>query len=80
MGFSCDIRRIILFGSSLEFRCNSYSNIDLYIEKENPDKKLIPLPDPGCEVDTIFNLAPDSRLYQEIDRTGLLLYEKSNVF
>ncbi|MCD8134123.1 MAG: hypothetical protein LUE19_09785 [Clostridiales bacterium] len=28
-----NIRRVILFGSSLEFRCDSRSDIDLYIEK-----------------------------------------------
>ncbi len=33
-----NIRRLILFGSSLEFRCGSNSDIDLYIEKYDPKK------------------------------------------
>lgn len=29
-----NIQKIVLFGSSLQFRCSSYSDIDLYIEKK----------------------------------------------
>lgn len=34
-----NIRRPVLFGSSLEFRCSSASDIDLYVEKFDPEKK-----------------------------------------
>ncbi len=71
-----NIRKVILFGSSLEFRCNSASDIDLYIEKYDSDKKLIDLPEIDCEIDLISNLSPASRLYKEIEQTGLLLYER----
>lgn len=75
-----NIKRIILFGSSLEFRCDSHSDIDLYIEKADTKKKLPHLPVLDCEVDIISNLSPSSSLYKEIDKTGLLLYERgSNV-
>ncbi|MCD7956602.1 MAG: nucleotidyltransferase domain-containing protein [Lachnospiraceae bacterium] len=71
-----NIRRIVLFGSSLEFRCDSYSDIDLYIEKYDPDTKLCRLPDLDCGVDIVTNQPHTSRLYQEIDRTGLLLFDR----
>lgn len=71
-----NIRRLILYGSSLEFRCCSASDIDLYIEKYDPEKKLAYLPELDCEVDIITNLKPDNKLYQEIERTGLLLFER----
>lgn len=71
-----NIRRLVLYGSSLDFRCNSNSDIDLYIEKYDKKKKLETLPDLDCEVDIITNLSPESKLYQEIDRTGLLLIER----
>ena len=71
-----NVRRLVLFGSALEFRCNSYSDLDLYIEKENSGQKLEHLPELDCEIDIITNLSPDSRLYQEIERTGLLLFER----
>ncbi len=70
-----NIRRLVLFGSSLEFRCNSHSDIDLYIEKFDENKKMENLPELDCEVDIVTNLPPESRLYQEIDKTGLLLFE-----
>lgn len=71
-----NIRRVILFGSSLEFRCSSASDIDIYIEKEDPGKKLAYLPELGCEVDIITNLPSDNKLYQKIEQTGLLLFER----
>ena len=66
-----NIRRLILFGSSLEFRCGSNSDIDLYIEKYDPEKKLANLPECDCETDIITNLPPDNKLYQKIEQTGL---------
>lgn len=71
-----NIRKVILFGSSLEFRCSSRSDIDLYIEKYDPEKKLAFLPDIDCELDIITNLRPDNKLYQKIQEKGLLLIER----
>lgn len=71
-----NVKKIVLFGSSIEFRCNSYSDIDLYIEKYNHDKPLEKDYEIDCEVDLIFDLNPSSRLYQEIDKKGLLLFER----
>ncbi len=71
-----NINKIVLFGSSLEFRCSSYSDIDLYIEKEDPGLPLKKEPILDCELDIVMNLDHKNRLYQEIDRTGLLLFER----
>lgn len=71
-----NIHRVVLFGSSLQFRCNSFSDIDLYIEKYDSEKKLAHFPELDCEVDIITNLRADSKLYQEIERTGLLLFAR----
>lgn len=69
-----NVRKLVLFGSSLEFRCNS--NSDIYIEKIDKDKKLEHFPDLDCEVDIVTNLSPDSKLYFEIDKKGLILFER----
>ena len=71
-----NVRKLVLFGSSLEFRCNSNSDIDIYIEKKDRDKKLEHFPDLDCEVDIVTNLSPDSKLYFEIDKKGLILFER----
>lgn len=71
-----NVKKIVLFGSSIEFRCNSYSDIDLYIEKYDHEKPLEKNFEVDCEVDLLFDLEHDSRLYQEIDKKGLLLFER----
>ena len=71
-----NVCRLVLFGSALEFRCGSSSDLDLYVEKYDKDKKLEYFPELDCEVDIVTNLPADSRLYREIDRTGLLLFER----
>lgn len=76
LGKDQNIRRLILFGSSLEFRCNSFSDIDLYVEKYNSEKKLENFPELDCEIDIVTNLRSDNKLYQEIERTGLVLFER----
>lgn len=71
-----NISKMVLFGSSLDFRCDSFSDIDLYLEKHEKEKKLWQLPELDCEVDIITDLSLDSSLYREIDKTGLLLFER----
>jgi predicted nucleotidyltransferase len=70
-----NIHRIVLYGSSLEFRCSSNSDIDLYIEKYDKNQPLKKEPTVDCELDIMMDLDHSSRLYEEIDRTGLVLYE-----
>lgn len=72
-----NICKVIVYGSSLEFHCNSASDIDLYIEKFNSDKKLASFPDLDCETDIITNLPKDNKLYLQIMKTGLLLFERA---
>ena len=71
-----NIKKAALFGSSLEFRCSSACDIDLYIEKFDTGKKLEYIPELDCEVDIVTNLSPGNKLYNEIERTGLLLFER----
>lgn len=76
LGKDQNIRRLILFGSSIEFRCSSTSDIDLYIEKLDPEKKLTHFPELDCETDVVTNLPPENRLYQQIMQNGLVLFER----
>lgn len=56
--------------------CSSYSDIDLYIEKINPNLSMKKEPDVDCRIDIVMDLGHESRLYKEIDKKGLLLYER----
>uniref|UniRef100_N2AP47 Polymerase beta nucleotidyltransferase domain-containing protein n=1 Tax=Eubacterium plexicaudatum ASF492 TaxID=1235802 RepID=N2AP47_9FIRM len=71
-----NIKKIVLFGSSLEFRCGSYSDIDLYIEKKDPALPLRTEPVLDCELDIVMDLEHENRFYKQIDHTGLLLFER----
>ena len=73
-----NVQKIVLFGSSLEFRCDSFSDLDLYLEKKDPGLSLENEPESDCVVDLVMDLDHASSLYQEIDRTGLLLFDREN--
>lgn len=75
-----NIQKIVLFGSSLEFRCSSFSDLDLYIEKAEPSLPLKNEPSLDCEIDFVMDLNHNSSLYKEIDRTGLLLFERGQKY
>lgn len=72
-----NILKIVLFGSALEFRCSSFSDLDVYVEKKDPELPVSE-PDLGCELDILCNLDHSSRLYKEIEKKGLLLYERNS--
>lgn len=74
-----NIQKVIVFGSSLEFRCSSQSDLDLYIEKKNAQQPFLQEPEADCTLDIVTNLPSESRLYQEICRKGLLVWENKNV-
>ena len=71
-----NIKKVVLFGSSLEFRCNSNSDIDIYIEKWDREKKLEDMPELDCEIDIVTNLPSDSSLHREIEDKRLVLFER----
>ncbi len=71
-----NVKKAVLFGSSIEFRCSSYSDIDLYIEKYDQEKPLEKDFEIDCEVDILADLEHNTRLYQEIDKKGLILLER----
>ena len=75
-----NVQKIVLFGSALEFRCSSFSDIDLYIEKKDKNLPLQTEPAADCEIDIVTNLEQENRLYKEIERTGLLLFDRGQQY
>jgi len=74
-----NIVKIVIFGSALEFRCSSQSDLDVYLEKKDAQKPLLREPDVDCELDIVSNLPYESRLYHEIDEKGLIVWEAEHV-
>ncbi|MCI9176155.1 MAG: nucleotidyltransferase domain-containing protein [Lachnospiraceae bacterium] len=71
-----NVEYIVIFGSSADFSCNSYSDIDVYIKLVDKDRPLKQKPAISSEVDYIYNLDQDNALFREIERTGVLVYER----
>lgn len=69
-----NVKLVVVFGSSADFRCNSNSDIDVYIERfeDKPLKKAIV----ASEVDYIFDLDHESKLFKEIEKTGIVVFER----
>ena len=72
-----NIKCIIIYGSALDLRCRSFSDLDVYVETYDKDKSIkLPYDDLDTEVDLTRDISHTSRLYKEIDRTGLLILGK----
>lgn len=67
---------IVIFGSSADFSCNSYSDIDVYVQLKDETQALKKKPDIRSEVDYIFNLDENNKLFVEIEKKGVLVYER----
>lgn len=71
-----NVKYIVIFGSSVDFSCNSFSDIDVYVQLVNADKPLKCKPNIRSEVDYIYNLDENNQLFIEIEKTGVLVYER----
>lgn len=68
------VNRIIIFGSSVNDNCHIGSDVDIYVET-NEEKKLINKQF-DFEYDLWTNNTVDIRLKNEIDRKGVIVYER----
>lgn len=68
-----EIREIIVFGSAVEMRCHSRSDLDIFIDK---DQKYLDLNyDPiTSEIDFLWSCSAGDRLLAEIKRMGVSVY------
>lgn len=71
------IKKIIIFGSSITWECNPWSDIDVYIEHEAQDFNNISIPysEIKSSLDIWDNLSADENLLNEIINKGVIVYE-----
>ena len=77
-----NIKGIIVFGSAVRFDCNSYSDLDILIIRDD-DKLTIEngaLDQVNSELDIIFSSKLGPRLAEEIANTGVIVYEKEGSY
>lgn len=70
-----NVKKIIIFGSSVTAQCNPWSDIDAYFEEE---KDLLHFSFAGIEaaVDFWTNFTVDEALLAEIEEKGVCVYER----
>ena len=72
-----NIKAAIIFGSSVEFRCNSYSDLDIFIERYNIEKGFRDYPDENMhERDIVYMDAIGERLRKEIEQKGIVIFDR----
>ena len=71
-----NIRKIIIFGSSVTPRCNPESDIDIYFETVKEMNKWPSIGSHTVVFDKWDNFTVDKNLYDEIMKTGVLVYER----
>lgn len=67
-------KKIVIFGSSVTSLCNPWSDIDVYVELLTETK----IRKPKCDIlfDVWDSTQVDDRLLAEIERTGVIVYER----
>ncbi|MCQ2776098.1 MAG: helix-turn-helix domain-containing protein [Bacilli bacterium] len=69
-----NVIKVIIFGSSTNYRCNIDSDLDIYFELKNDEKPFKNSYD--FEIDYWNNFSVDSRLLKEIESKGVVVYER----
>lgn len=71
-----NVRKIIIFGSSVTSACNPWSDIDIYFEIDKPVNNLPLVPHDNQDWDRWSNFSVDENLKNEILKTGVLVYDR----
>ncbi len=71
-----NIKKIIIFGSSVTPRCNPWSDIDIYFETEKEMNKWPSIKSHTAVFDKWDNFTVSSELLKEILAKGVLVYER----
>ncbi|WP_297569147.1 nucleotidyltransferase domain-containing protein [uncultured Anaerovibrio sp.] len=71
-----NVKRIVIFGSSVTPQCNPWSDIDIYFELASEMQKLPVVNDTEAIWDKWDTFSVDDELLSTIMRTGVVVYER----
>ena len=69
-----NVEKIIVFGSSVTAACNPWSDIDLFVQMD--EEIRLRKPKTGVPIDLWTNFDVDENLMEEINETGVVVYER----
>lgn len=76
-----NIKTAIIFGSSVEFRCNSFSDLDICLERYDREKAFRNYPEEYLEdTDIIYWDCAGDRLRKEISQKGIVVWDKEGLY
>lgn len=76
-----NIKAAIIFGSSVEFRCNSQSDLDICIERYDVDKGFRDYQDEYIQdTDIVYADALGDRLKKEIEQKGIVVFDREGKY
>lgn len=76
-----NVKAAIVFGSGVEFGCNSYSDLDLCIERYEPDKAFYyEAAASGEPVDILYADRIGEKLRREIEEKGIVVYDREGIY
>ncbi|MBO6178725.1 MAG: nucleotidyltransferase domain-containing protein [Selenomonadaceae bacterium] len=73
-----NIKKIIIFGSSVTDNCKNESDIDIYYEFKTVPRKYPTIKSHSAVFDKWDNFNVDENLKKEIYSTGVVVYESNN--
>lgn len=73
------VKRVTIFGSSVESRCNPWSDVDVFIEGSNFDEFIDFTPEQLQDYDILFDyqVPVTERVYKDIKSKGVIVYERN---
>ena len=71
-----NVKKIIIFGSSVTSRCNPWSDIDIYFEFEKEPQKYPSTGSATAVFDKWDNFNVNNELLHEIRKNGVVVYER----
>lgn len=76
-----NIKAVIIFGSSVEFRCSSYSDLDICIERYDKEKSFRNYPEEYLEeTDIVYWDSIGDRLRKEIGQKGIVVWDREGLY
>lgn len=76
-----NIKAAIIFGSSVEFGCHSFSDLDICIERYDTERGFRNYPQEYMEeTDIVYLDAVGARLKEEIEKKGIVVFDREEIY
>lgn len=67
----------VVFGSAVDFRCNSYSDMDIYLERKDREVYHKFSYEFKTELDVLYDIDDkESGIWKSIDRDGIIIFDR----